>query len=86
MLSVSELWVMSNLEIDKIDRNNLVDISSVHIDPDLSSEQRMEHYIGQVKNPYCFMSGDTPVRIRFVNTEKNLSQSLINYFSNLKTK
>lgn len=84
MSNILELKSMSAMGIDQIDRNSLIDIKDIKIDPSLPPKQRMEHYLKQIKNPYFFMSGDTLVHIRFINKEKSLSQSLINYFSNLK--
>lgn len=84
MLSLSQFEEMSQLEIDKIDRKNLIDIRSVQIDTSQPSEIRMKRYLEQIKNPYCFLCGDTPVRIRFVSSNKTLAKSLGDYFIGLK--
>jgi len=75
---------MREMEITKIDRTSLIDINNVKIDTSLPAEQRMESFIKQIGNPYCFLCGDTPVRVRFVSKRKTLSQSLGDYFSSLK--
>jgi hypothetical protein len=85
MLSSSELQKMSQMEITEVDKNNLKDIRTVVMDAKLSQVERVEQYLSHIHNPYCFRSGDTPVRIRFVG-EKPLSQSLVEYFSRLKQK
>ena len=84
MINKAQLEQMKNVDITKVDRNALVDVRSVHIDASLPGEQKMQSYLGQIKNPYCFLCGDTPVKIRFVSEEKSLKQSLYNYFVNLK--
>lgn len=84
MLNSTQLAAMREMEITKIDRTSLIDINNVKIDTSLPAEQRMESFIKQIGNPYCFLCGDTPVRVRFVSQRKTLSQSLGDYFSSLK--
>lgn len=84
MLNRKQLDAMKGVDITEVDRQTLVDINEVNINGLLNSVQKMENYIEQVKNPYCFLCGDTPVKIRFVTENKTLTQSLGNYFSSLK--
>lgn len=84
MIDKVRLEQMKSVDITKVDRGTLVDINSVHIDSSLPDEQKLQDYLEQIKNPYCFRCGDTPVKIRFVSEEKSLKQSLYNYFVNLK--
>lgn len=84
MLSSTQLAAMRELEIAKIDRASLIDINNVKIDTSLLAEQRMESFFTQIRNPYCFLCGDTPVRVRFVTQKKTLAQSLGDYFISLK--
>ncbi len=86
MLNSLRLFEMSQVEIEKVDPDILVDISTVSIDPALPQVERIEQYINQVGNPYCFLSGSTPVRIRFVRLDRELSQSLGGYLSRLQQK
>ncbi|MFR5845627.1 MAG: DUF6870 family protein [Oscillospiraceae bacterium] len=50
----------------------------------LCQQQKMQSYLEQIVNPYCFLCGDTPVRIRFVAEDRTLKQSLCDYFLSLK--
>lgn len=84
MIDKARLEQMKSVDIAKVDRGTLVDINGVHIDSSLPDEQKLQDYLEQIKNPYCFRCGDTPVKIRFVSEEKSLKQSLYNYFVNLK--
>lgn len=84
MLSSQELLEMSQIDITTIDTSTLVDIDTVTIDQELLQVEKIQSFIAQIKNPYCFMSGDIPVRIRFTGEGKTLSQALIRYFSQLK--
>ena len=80
------LYEMSRIEIDKINPTTLIDIDSISIDQTLPHEEKILSFIRQTGNPYCFMSGGVPVRVRFVGEGKDLAQSLVNYFSMLKQK
>lgn len=86
MPNLQTLLKMSEVSIDQIDRSALIDIHTVAVAEELSHEQKILSVIEQMGNPYCFLSGDIPVRVRFANTEKSLSESLVNYFSLLKQK
>lgn len=84
MISQLQLQEMRSVDITQVDRSTLADIRSIHIDPALPTEQKMQSYLEQIGNPYCFLCGDTPVKIRFVSESKTLKQSLCDYFLSLK--
>ncbi|MCD7947264.1 MAG: hypothetical protein LUG13_03060 [Oscillospiraceae bacterium] len=84
MVRKEQLDAMRKTEITKVAPASLADIDTVAIDASLPAEQRMERYLEQVKNPYCFRCEDTPVKVRFVSSEKTLEQKLGNYFIGLK--
>lgn len=86
MHSVKQINEMSRTEICKIDKSTLVDINDVKIDTTLPIAQRMQCYIEQVKNPYCFKCGTTAVKVEFTGGGKPLNQSLTEYFANLKNR
>ena len=84
MLTTQQLETMSRIDISDVDRNSLVDISTILIDPELSAIERMERYIEQVKNPYLFRSGSTVVRVRFDPHGAELGDVLKRHFISLK--
>ncbi|MDR0287817.1 MAG: hypothetical protein LBI03_08985 [Clostridiales bacterium] len=75
---------MSKVEINKVDPSTLADINTISINQALPHEEKILSYIRQMGNPYCFMSGGIPVRVRFTGEGKKLSQSLVDYFTMLK--
>lgn len=83
-MNSQELFELSQVDIVDIDPSTLVDISTVTINQELPHEEKVLSYITQMRNPYCFLSGGIPVRMRFVGEDKSLSQSLVNFFSQLK--
>ena len=55
------------VDIHTVDRDTLVDIRDVHIDPTLSKEERMRRFLDQIKNPYVFKCGKVVVKTTFAN-------------------
>lgn len=84
MLNSEALFDMSQMDITRIKPETLVNISAVSIPSGLPHEQKVLSVMEQMGNPYCFLSGDIPVRVRFVQEGKTLSDSLIHYFSQLR--
>lgn len=84
MLNSQKLFEMSQVDIANIDKSTLADINTIAINQGLPHEEKVLSYIELMENPYCFLSGDIPVRMRFVAENRSLSQSLINFFSQLK--
>ena len=84
MIDKVQLQQMKNVDITQANRSTLVDIHNIHIDSYLPAAKKMQSYLEQIVNPYCFLCGDTPVRIRFVAEDRTLKQSLRNYFLSLK--
>lgn len=84
MLTVNELAQLSELDIEKVDQNELVSVEKVSIDPSMPVMQRMVAYINQVKNPYCFLCGKTPVKVCFSKGDAELSKKIKTYFLGLK--
>lgn len=84
MLTVKQLDEMSQIDLQHINRSELVDIRSVQIDTNLTGEQRMLSYLEQIKNPYCFMCDDAAVQVRFEHTGDELSNKLKSFLISLK--
>ena len=80
----SQLQQMKDRDITQADRGALADIHSVRIDSSLPAAARAQSFFDQIGDPYCFLCGDTPVRVRFVAEGKSLRRSLHTYFLSLK--
>jgi hypothetical protein len=48
-----------------VNKDDLVDISTVKINTDLSVKERVEDYIWQIKNPYCYIDRGIIVKLSF---------------------
>lgn len=84
MMDKLQLQKMRSVDITQVDHRTLVDIHSIRIDSTLPAVKKMQSYLEQIGNPYCFLCGDTPVKIRFVAEDRTLKQSLCDYFLSLK--
>ena len=49
---------MKQIDPASVDRNTLVDITEVEIDPTLPREELLKDYLAQIRNPYLFRCGD----------------------------
>lgn len=83
-MTVNELMHLSEVDIETVERNELAHMEEVAIDPSLPVTKRMLAYLDQVKNPYCFQCGSTPVKICFASEGDDLSGKVKAYFLGLK--
>ena len=60
---------MEQSDIRLVDKSKLKSINSVKIDASLNKEQRMRSFIQQIINPYCYLDGDTVVKISYADTQ-----------------
>lgn len=83
MMTSEQLTKFENMATECIDKNTLSDISDLKINGKTSAH-RLESFVSQIGNPYCFRVGNTPVRISFHNDRKPLESILRQYFIGLK--
>ena len=67
---------MRNLDVTKVDREDLVDIQEVTVNKNLKHSQRLVDVVRQIKNPYCYRHGEYIVKIGFEDTEVTLTERL----------
>lgn len=84
MVDLKSLEMMSKKSITALERDSLSDIFDVTIVGE-TPVQRLESYLSQTGNPYCFRAGKTSVRLLFHNEEKTLQEKLKSYFLSLKS-
>ena len=71
-------------DIRTVDRDSLVDIRNVKIDPGLSKQDRIKSFVNQIGNPYCYRDGDVVVGISYADTDVSLEDRLKSYACGLK--
>lgn len=70
---------LKNVDLENVQKSELADISTVQIDITKSKEERLEQYLKQIRNPYCFQCGGATVKVSFLNTEDTLQDKLLQY-------
>lgn len=67
---------MKDIDVTKVDVQDLVDIREVKVNKALSQKNQVIDYVRQIKNPYCYKYGNYVVKISFENTETTLTERL----------
>lgn len=83
-MTLTELKRLSETDIEKAERCNLINVEKIMIDSSVPVVKRVLDYIEQLKNPYCFLCGDTPVKACFSESNVDLGKKIVRYFSALK--
>ena len=60
-----QLKQMAQVDIKTVDPAELVEIENVRIRTDLPQEERIEDYIRQIGNPYCYLYHGIIVKVSF---------------------
>jgi hypothetical protein len=81
-MSRGELERLKYLDIKEIDPEGLQELSEVRLHSDLPVQERLELFLLQIGNPYCFKVNGTPVQISFADGQKTLDEALNNYLTN----
>lgn len=55
---------------------SLVDIRDISVNQDLPKEERINEFLRQIKNPYCFRCGKFTVRAQFASGGPSLEDCL----------
>lgn len=76
--TIKELEEMAETDIREVDSDDLVDIEDIDINTNLSEEERIEDYLEQVKNPYCYKDNGVIVKIGFAGS-KSLEECIAEY-------
>lgn len=84
VITKKQLEDMSKQNIETIDRKELADITAIHIRQDLPHNEKVLAFLEEIKNPYCFLCGDVPVRVCFSDNGPKLGQRLQDYFIRIK--
>ena len=71
-----KLEEMKNVDVALVSEQDLVDIRDVEIKGNLKQDRRMEDYVRQIKNPYCYKYGDYIVKIGFEDTDVTITERL----------
>lgn len=81
-IPISEL---ANVDIEAVNKEELVDVSNFIFDTTVPQEQRAEQVIEAVKNPYCFRVGEMGVKLEFTEHAPTLQEMFTNFLIRKKS-
>ena len=67
---------MKNVDPRKVDRATLRDRSTVRIDPDAPTEERIRAWIEQLGNPYVYLDGGVVVKMSFADKGETIEDRI----------
>ena len=83
MITNKTLEYYKSLSIDDVKLEDLKDLNDVHINTELPVIERILSFIVQIKNPYLFKVGDTPVKVEFSDDGPTLQKCLEIFFTKI---
>lgn len=84
MSDIKRLQDKNHEDMEQVSRHSLSSLDDIVIDTKLSADKRMEKYLKEIGNPYCFLCGDTVVHLCFSDNGNDLDSLLLNFFKRLK--
>ena len=75
--------LLCQTDVQTVDIQNLVDISDVKIDTTMNKTDRIQNFIRDIKNPYCFRCKHTVVKVSFCSDGGSFQELLQDYFSSM---
>ena len=76
---------LASVEIQKINKEKLVDVSGLELDPAVPQELRAGYIMKATGNPYCFRVGDLGVKLEFLDNAPTLQDALSDFFQRKKS-
>jgi hypothetical protein len=70
---------MQSIDVRTVDAGTLRDIQNVSVNRDFPKEERIQSYLQQIGNPYCFRYGKYVVKLSFSDSGKTLEDCLLAY-------
>lgn len=65
MPNAEEWKKMREIDIHTVAKDDLIDLNTVQIDESQPREKRIEQFVQQIKNPYCYRVGDVMVKVSY---------------------
>lgn len=74
---------MKSVDIRTVRTEQLTDRRSIVIDQKLPRKERLQQYICQVGNPYCYLDDGVIVKVSFSNTKETIEDRLEAYIRSM---
>lgn len=76
---------LASVNIETVNKDDLVDVSGFTFDNTIPQEQRAARILETVKNPYCFRVGDIGVKLEFPDNAPTLQDTFTSFLIRQKT-
>lgn len=75
MFDSNDMNALKEVDIRTVERKDLIDLNSVIINTERSVHERIEDFIQQIKNPYCFKVGEVAVKVVYKENGPTFQES-----------
>ena len=65
---------LTNVDIQKVNKEELVDVSALHLDSSVPLALRAAYILKETGNPYCFRVGELGVKLEFMDDTPPLQE------------
>ena len=72
---VKDIEQMKNVDIRSVDKDTLIDLDTVQIDSSQPIQERVQSFLQQIQNPYCFRIGDVAVKVNYKHDGPSFQQN-----------
>ena len=73
--SDNDIASMKSVDIRNVDKDSLVDLDSIQIDSSKPVQERIQSFLQQIQNPYCFRIGDVAVKVNYRSDGPSFQQN-----------
>ena len=76
---------LADVNIETVDKEDLVDVSGFTFDNSVPQAERAARIIAAVHNPYCFRVGDMGVKLEFTENSPSLQDVFTDFLKRKKS-
>ena len=80
-----DIAALAGADIRKMDKEKLVDVSGMPLDPSIPRKLRAGYILKTTGNPYCFRVDDLGVKLEFLDSAPSLQDVLSDFFQRKKS-
>lgn len=80
-----DLPEMASVDIQKVSKEELVDVSGFRFDLQVPRELRAAYLLNAIGNPYCFRVGELSVKLEFADNAPSLQDTILAFLQRKKS-
>lgn len=82
--SGNDISAMKDVDIRSVDKSNLVDLDTIQIDSTKPVQERIQSFLQQIQNPYCFRIGEVAVKVNYRSDGPSFQQNFEDVLRNMQ--